>query len=154
MHSDGSKTLSLTVGPGILTGIPMPPSSNNQYLSVIRNGRPRKVPSAKLSLFKKEMMHWALVHRAAVKSARELIGDAPVEIEAYFYFPKTKLIAKTGNWKKLDVSNRLKALHDCLSDILHIDDKLFVACYAEKIIGREETVTVRVTPTQIREVLS
>lgn len=132
-----------------LYGAPLPPSSNNQYASFVRGGRLVHVPSKDLVAYKRTFAGWARLNRPGIQCAIELLGDGGVEVEAFFAFERTRLYTKKDAFKKLDVSNRLKALHDGLSEALGIDDCRFFSVTAEKYFvedATQEQVIVRLSP--------
>lgn len=78
-------------------------------------------------------------------------------MDCIFYFEKSRILSKKLLPKQLDVSNRLKALHDALAKALLIDDCHFFRISAEKQIvpdKRQEGVTVFIEPCDIIEILS
>ncbi len=122
-------------------GLPMPPSSNNQYIPIWSMKRMR--PSKELTDFKNAMQVWALTHADSIRQARELISTwTGVRISCVFEFPFEKILTKDGRPLRLDVTNRLKAFHDCLTDALGFDDKWIVAEACEKAVGKEMAVHV------------
>ena len=134
--------------------LPMPPTSNHQY-SLFRRGRKTyHVPSPKLKSFQEAMKQWLfsrppnfLVEKHKVQT---WIKEGYVlEIGCLFCFKKKNLFTKQDVPKRLDVSNRLKALHDSLCHILEIDDSIFFRVYAEKAIAEDnldEMVFVDIFP--------
>ena len=127
-----------------LEGLPMPPSSNNQYAIIRRGGKSLHVPSRELVKFRKAMQDYAKKERESFWTARQKILDLLAQrkwltVDAIFYFDEKKLFLKKNNQpRKFDVSNRLKALHDELSKCLGgIDDSYFFQVIARKQIGRE-----------------
>lgn len=112
--------------PIILKNIPMPPSSNMQYK--VFSGR--FVPNGSLTRYKKDFERWGLQNHKIILEARERVQrDAQLSISCDFYFSKgrvftTGLKAKSA-LQKLDVTNRVKALHDMVCKILQIDDRQF-----------------------------
>lgn len=125
-------------------GLPMPPSSNNQY---IQRGRFR-VPSLELREFKAEFERVAREREIAFSKAAKLIAEwGALEVHCVFYFPFEKLFTKKSTVKRLDVSNRIKAIHDCLSDAIKRDDADFFLISAEKRVTEEEAyVDVTISP--------
>lgn len=120
--------------------VPMPPSSNNQYATIIRHGRPYHVPSAKLKVFQKEMARYGIEHSSMLPFYRDKVqywlnDEKFLEVRVVFFFKKSQLFTLKDKPKKLDVSNRLKALHDMLSQLLGVDDSLFFKIAAEKTIS-------------------
>ena len=116
----------------IFKKVPLPPSSNNQYISILRHGKIIRASSKELTTFKKNMEWYWIEHNNQLKIAREIFSGLPLSIHVDFFFEKSRLISKKGHLKRLDVSNRLKAIHDALASALLIDDCFFVRISAEK----------------------
>lgn len=119
----------------VFANLPVPPSHNQCYRNVPRIGR---VASAKLIAFRKEMQKWLYQHHSEVKLAVDKCGDALdagflFQVNCYFLFNRKSLYTLEGQPKKMDVSNRIKALHDSIADIIQIDDRLFWSVYCEKV---------------------
>jgi len=120
-----------------LINIPMPPSSNNMYATVKSRGRMIRVKSAGMRSWEVEFRAWALVHHKDLSIARSWVsgrvfsGDA-IRLDRYFWFWPSSIVCKDGSPKKLDVTNRIKALDDALADVLHVDDKWFFSGYVTK----------------------
>lgn len=102
----------------------MPPSSNNMYA-----GTTRRFKSAVARQFDRDFLTWALVNAQAIAQIRQHLQanmdrDARIELNAVFYFPRAAIITKTGAAKRNDTSNRIKALHDSISEAIGFDDSL------------------------------
>lgn len=137
----------------ILNDIPIPPSSNHQYNSIIVKGRPVRVPAKEFNTYKKQFAEWFFRNKELVTQARETIRiwNSPLEVAMYCCFDHSRLITKDGRCKRLDISNRSKILHDLLSDALQIDDSVFVSTPMEKAIATtNEGVIVKIRPFQFR----
>lgn len=115
----------------ILKRIPIPPTSNNLYASVrgrlIKSIEGRKYESA-LKLY--SIRNFKILDK--IKS--NLKPSDSLRVDCFFIFHKNRIISKKGEYKKLDVTNRIKALHDAISDMVGIDDKQFISVGCEKII--------------------
>ena len=130
-----------------LVDLPMPPTSNNQYRSFVRDGKVRHVSSPELKAFKQNMWAYSLQHSQKIKTIRPLMINRRLCVSAIFNFFPESIFCKDGRVKKMDVSNRLKSLHDCLNEILEIDDSYIFKVHAEKrqtVI--RESVTVLIHP--------
>jgi Holliday junction resolvase RusA-like endonuclease len=138
----------------LFTKVPMSPSSNNQYTLVRRGGRTFHVPSLELKTYQKNMIKYPLTCPELFMVGKQKIKDwlahgLPLEIRAIFFFKREKIFTKAGKAKKLDVSNRIKALHDCLCELLEMDDSMFFRVYVEKAEchpNLEEMVCVEILP--------
>lgn len=65
-------------------------------------------------------------------------NGTPLEIRCVFFFKKSRMLTKAGMPKRLDTSNRIKALHDGVAQMMKIDDCWFFRVYAEKVIALSE----------------
>lgn len=117
----------------VFNDVPIPPSSNNQYKVFRRNNKIVHASSLSLVAFRKEIDAYFLRNMDSIKIARELFGgNKPLSVNCYFAFEKSRIYTKRGHFKRLDVSNRLKALHDAFAKVLLIDDSCFVHVSASK----------------------
>lgn len=138
----------------VLKGIPMPPTGNKQYASFLRNSRIIRIKSKMANRYDVDFNVWAMLNKQALKDALNNLNGMGIEIEAFFGFHQSKLIGKKGQFKRLDVTNRLKALHDNLCAAIGIDDSQFISSYEEKFVIDDkelEQVIVRLTPAPIRQ---
>jgi Holliday junction resolvase RusA-like endonuclease len=132
--------------------LPIPPSSNNQYILVRRGKKTYHVPSAELLVFRSNVSHYALQTRNVLNEAKKTFTEfKQFQIHCLFTFKRERLFTKQNTVKKLDVSNRLKALHDEVSRIIGIDDSQFFEISATKrplepFEGAEECVKVTLFP--------
>ena len=120
------------------TNIPMPHSSNNMYKTNYHNGRRYKVAEA--IQFESDFSKWILTHRyqlGVLKNHLQTLDPKKIEfkIERYFYFLHTDVYTKKGHKKKLDVTNYVKALDDCLFTELGYDDSLIMHSISRKLVG-------------------
>lgn len=134
----------------VFTRVPLPPSSNSAYLSFVRRGVVRHVCSPELVKFKAMMENYFVANMQTVKFARELLPGLPLSIDVDLGFKRERLLTKKGHFKKIDTSNRLKAMHDCFARALLIDDSAFIRVSARKhAVRRPEdegcTVTICIT---------
>ena len=138
----------------VLEGLPMPPSSNHQYKLFRRNGKTYHVPSTELKTFKAAITHYTLKNSSQYLACLNLISQWRKEkhlfhCNATFYFKKPRIFTLKGEPRKIDVSNRIKAIHDSVSQMLHLDDSYFFSIGAKKLIckeGDEEHVTIEIFP--------
>lgn len=137
----------------VLRGIPMPPSTNKQYITFHRQGKVYRVKSTDSKRYDVDFTAWAWLNKRILMDALNQLNGMGVEIETFFGFHKKKLIGQRGQFKRLDVTNRLKALHDNLCAAIGIDDSQFISSYEEKFIiedKEKEQVIIRLTPAPIR----
>lgn len=135
-------------------GVPLPPSSNHQYATIMRHGRPIRIPAKETKDYEKIFKAWLLSNKDAIKSARESIVEwkKPLSISMVVAFKRERLVTRDGRLKRLDVTNRIKAIHDLMSDALGIDDSLFISCPTEKVVADnyEEQVVICIRPSELR----
>lgn len=108
----------------IFSGIPLPPSSNNMYRNARFGGRTK---SLDFRIWERDFASWALENAQVLNRARELLKSRlkPGKVLAMhptFFFERSRILSKSGKPKRNDTSNYLKALHDALAAILHVDD--------------------------------
>lgn len=116
--------------------VPMPPTSNLAYSSFMRGGRVVRVCSKELVAFKSQFSAYHMANLNGFGAGKLIFGGKPLFIDCDFYFPQERLYTKDGRLKRLDVSNRLKALHDCMATALEIDDCQFMEISARKLVGK------------------
>lgn len=138
----------------IIRDLPLPPSSNNQYLLVRRKGKSYHVSSPELKKFKVEMEEYPLKrpndfiqNLSLIKAWKE--KKLRLEFHSTFYFSYGRIFTKDHRPKKMDVSNRIKALHDCVASMLGMDDSIIFKMVAEKTLAKmdeKERVEIQIFP--------
>lgn len=131
----------------------MPPSSNNQYFLARRGNKTYHVPSDELKAFKALMDQYAIKEGMSFTFNTNLVRQWISEpcgliIKSNFFFHEKRMMTKQHLPKRLDCSNRIKALHDNLCRVIGIDDKWFFKVEAEKLIcppGVQETTMVEIS---------
>lgn len=144
-----------------LSNLPMPPSSNHQYAARSFPGRhakgfagPKKegfalariCPTSELTRFEKAIKEsWKadLDNNIALHKCRALLRDwmmrgLYIRVETYAFFPYFDLFTKEGLPRKMDGTNRLKALHDCLAELLEVDDSWFWDAEVKKRVDEKD----------------
>ncbi len=116
--------------------MPMPPTSNHLYASHLRLGRVIRVPSREYKEYRAKMLGFRLGNHIGFVAARGRFTDKPLSIHCDFFFPYEKIYTLDGRFKRMDVSNRLKAVHDELCEALGIDDCQFLEISARKLVGK------------------
>lgn len=117
---------------GRLKTLPMPPTLNQSYVNVGK----RRICSRGLNEFKAATLRWGLAHKAQlcrIRAKLEEFEGYKVRLEFLFKFEPGKLFTKQGKFKKLDVSNRIKAAEDSVSALLGFDDRNVFRIEAEKV---------------------
>lgn len=111
-----------------IKGFPLPPSANELYANIPGRGR---IKTEALKSFEAEVHYWSMKNQHLLLPARELcqsIGPGCfIRLHKFFYFRPHKILTKSGEPRKNDTSNRIKALEDVLAKLLGIDDKWFWA---------------------------
>jgi hypothetical protein len=149
-----AKTVDLT--PIWITGLPIPPSSNAQYKPF------RNVTTGKLSFkscpeliaYKHDMDHCFYQYPTQffqnIKKLQSWLDNGIYfEVKATFLFSRKTLLTQKDTPKRMDVSNRLKSLHDGLARLLQVDDSLFFRISAEKRLAhanQPESVVIEIKP--------
>ena len=81
-------------------------------------------------------------HAVEIDLARELTLVAGsrrfIHVDTVFYMLRGRILCKDGTPKRNDTSNRIKALHDALAQILGIDDSYFFSGSYDKIAVDDE----------------
>lgn len=134
--------------------LPLPPSTNELYSTFVRRGAVNRVPSRALNEFKREMDKWAAEHREAIEECSKMVHKwlrlgLFVRMEIDVFFLQERVFTKEGKAKKNDVSNRIKALEDCLCSHLRFDDKNIFEVVARKRTGKVKRCEVRFMPSFI-----
>lgn len=134
----------------ILTRLPIPPTSNRFVIPA--NGRLIKSPEARR--YEATMKMYELRHFKEIEQIREAFKNKHLKVDRYFVFSKDRLITKKNTLKKLDTSNRVKVLDDCVSKLIGIDDCLFITGVAEKLWcdnPKDEQVIIKFSEYKIRQ---
>lgn len=132
-------------GPSIIVfdDLPVPPSTNQIYKQVGY----RRVPSKKLKDFKDACANWMLGHQQELRTAhKELIpyvrDNHWIQLNIFLCLQRRDIWTQQNTIKKLDASNRIKALEDAISDMMGIDDRFFSLGLAEKIVTKQRSKAV------------
>lgn len=137
----------------IIKGFPLPPSSNKLYsafkgrLVKSKGGREYDV---KVDVFK-------IVYKRkleAVKNEISKLNTNALKVSCIFVFHKNRIIGQKGQVKKLDVTNRVKQVHDNLAKIIEIDDCHFFETPIKKVIcesEKDEQVIIIIEPSLIEK---
>lgn len=110
----------------MLRKMPVPPSANQLY--AFAKTYNRMVKTKVYREYEREVLRWRQLNELQIKDCRDFfrdLGNQVINVDATFYMPKTEIICKSGKPKRNDTSNRLKALHDVLSELIGIDDCYF-----------------------------
>ena len=149
------------VGAIIISAIPLPPSDNAQYKTVVRrdtkarNGyKTLRVKSDSAQKYKKQFSDWALVNAQSLVKARKAVAswEGTIELQLYFAMEVHRLFTLDKRIKKNDATNRDKNLQDCLAASLLIDDSRFKLVRLEQVISapNSEQVLAILKPKKVR----
>lgn len=120
----------------------MPPSDNDIQRSAKTGYR---YDTDEYKLFKHAITVWEMLHRQGLKEVRASIQDWKyIGLEIGLEFPESALFNKQGGIKRLDATNRLKALCDALSKLLERDDSHFWEVLVFKQVGKMSRCHVKV----------
>lgn len=104
--------------------LPLPPSENEIYRNVPGIGR---AATQALRNWRGLVQVWMLQNKSEMQRVRAWVREQPeplvLNISSAFVFHKPRLWSKQGVPKQLDASNRIKALHDAVAEILGVDDR-------------------------------
>ena len=122
-----------------IKGFPLPPSVNALYLNLPGRGRCK---SPKYRAYEESVRFWLYKNNPSIQTLRVILGDIPkgtvLRVDQTFYFQRKSIITKDGRPKKNDTSNRLKALHDAIAELIGIDDCYFWdGTYSKRIATHE-----------------
>lgn len=117
----------------------MIPSMNNLYFNNPRGGRTLKTPGQKLQ---KEII--AHLVQNYPSELRYFLPDVPYFIYYRVYFEAVENKSSKTRYKRLDVTNRLKFIEDCLKEAGGVDDSAFFLNLVEKRLapGGQEKVEI------------
>lgn len=109
-----------------LRGLPLPPSVNELHRSV---GRGRVIKSEKYRAYEHKCTVWMLQNNYQLLPARAMARECGpakfLKIDCMFFMLREQIVSLAQLPKPNDTSNRLKAAHDAIAQMLHIDDKYF-----------------------------
>lgn len=134
--------------------LPFPPTSNKIYIVYMSQGKVRHGASQVLREFKRDFYHYEKCHALLCLQNRNLAQEwvkknFVLHIHTEFFFEKSRIFTKDGRIKKIDLSNRLKAIHDLVSTLLRIDDSIFFnlsATKKEAKPGEQEHASIHIHP--------
>lgn len=123
------------------------PTANNLYLSMRgKGGRIMRIPSPQLRTFK-ESIRQLIAHKKGLFRTRE--GRDWYRLSIKIYMP---MLTKAGKVRRWDISNRIKALEDAITEALGLEDSFISVCLAEKVDDPDMTVQSYRFSVDIRQV--
>lgn len=141
-----------------LNDLPFPITVNESLASV--KGRLIKTKKAREYLHSMEIWtkknQW-FIDQCKVIIKKWMISKTPLRVDTFLAWPESEVLVDTKNktaihWaQQKDGTNRIKQLHDALSEILEIDDRYFFYSDCSKIISDNDQKKCMVTiqPTKI-----
>lgn len=119
-----------------LEGLPLPPSDNNLFPTVMVSGRPRRVRSAEYTAWLATMEGYHLKHNAALRAFAKGAKNHCLAITITLDLPWSVVFTASPRAKdhlhEFDAQNRIKAICDWLAAALDIDDRWFFRVSVEK----------------------
>lgn len=126
---------------------PLPPTANHLFINARGGGR---VKGPGYRRYAVECEHWRYRNLQRVALIRSELQNWPmIRIDTIFVMPRISILCKDGRPKRNDTSNRIKACHDLLADMLCLDDSRFWAGSFDKIPSDPQTpaqVLIRISP--------
>ena len=122
---------------------PMPPSSNKIYKHFLdrRSKKVRRVSTDSLKQFNVESLRWKLHNKKLCEQAHELFKDeAYIKVVVQVGLHDDHIHTKKGKVRKMDVSNRGKALFDSISKLIDVDDCHFFDVRLIKVKVEKNTI--------------
>lgn len=118
----------------VLDRLPLPPTSNHMYATIMAGGRPIRIPSRESKAFKQAVQVWRLQNLQLSNLARAEFSGHAIQIDRYFAFRRERLWTLDGRPKSIDATNFIKPLDDALAEyVLGFDDRWFWSGTCEKI---------------------
>lgn len=123
----------------------VPPSVNASYATNFKTKK--RFPSKSLIAFKK-LFNSSSIHifdgptKTTLKDFLNEIRSKKLCLIVQVYFKRERLFTKDGRIKKLDISNRIKSVEDCICKAIGIDDSQIFRVVAEKCVTDCEEQTV------------
>lgn len=122
----------------------IPPTSNNIYVTIWK--RKQVVKSKEAVAFHSRFVSEVVPKYLPWLSRMSKSPDTIYQVSTYFYLDQWDIFNKgwfqtprkaQTRYKKMDTGNRLKLIHDCLSDALGVDDSHFFNLTAAKAPAQE-----------------
>lgn len=120
----------------MLLDFPMPPSENAMYRNREKGGR---CATKALLDYRQAVQDWVWSHQNQFHRIRKMIPkNELLRVGTVFCFPRSRIFTKDGRPKRLDTSNRIKAIHDEVGKLLEIDDSHIWDFFAMKMESDDE----------------
>jgi hypothetical protein len=111
--------------------------------------RGRLIKSIEARKYSASIDRYAMIYFSKIESIKNSIPkNSTVDVHCDFFFHRNRIFGQKGQIKKIDVSNRIKQVHDSISKLINIDDSRFSFISARKYaIDMEMIESVAVTIT-------
>jgi Holliday junction resolvase RusA-like endonuclease len=125
----------------IFDDVPMPPSLNNAYPTVKTRTGFRRVKGPGLIQYRRDMMDYYLVNKRQFITTKQFVQEWLskewhfIQMDIAFAFAQDQLLTKQLKPKRMDLSNRIKAVEDMICELLGIDDSLVWGGFYEKALA-------------------
>lgn len=133
-------------------GLPLPVSENELYVNASHGGRRMSYQGR---WFKNQMRVWALNNVPIIWATREWLTnyyeptEQTLKIHVKMHCKKSRLFTQSGLPRRYDGQNFLKALIDCVSELIGVDDSHFFKVEVIKSVTRDENEGVTVTLSEL-----
>lgn len=140
-----------------LLGAPFPPSVNALYRSGRgHRGKVNRFKTRAAIDFEKAFDLWTFQNLQQINRAKQFARECEHTLQLYLSFKidfvvrHTDLYTKTNTHKRIDCTNRIKALLDVMSHALELDDRKFFLGQVQFLIGETKCVNMELSKTPIR----
>ncbi len=122
----------------------IPPTSNSIYVTIWK--QKRIVKSKEAEAFKQRFISEVVPTYLPWISRMSSSPETIYEVTTIFYLDRWDIMNKgwfnnprtaASRYKKMDTGNRLKLIHDCLSEAIGVDDSHFFSIKANKAVAQE-----------------
>jgi Holliday junction resolvase RusA-like endonuclease len=141
--------------------LPISPSVNRCFQSVMRGRHSTIIATKEFRTFKMEMVLYHGKRTQEFKQAKEIVNQwledgFVLRFDLIFILPKDRLFTKTktakNKFKRIDADNRIKPMQDAVSEMLAIDDSNFFESKSVKMIGNKECMNVTIQKATIKTI--
>ena len=129
----------------------IPPTSNNIYVTIWK--RKRIAKSREAEAFQNRFISEVVPKYLPYISRMSTSPDVTYLVTTIFYLDQWDIFNKgwfqmpkkaATRYKKMDTGNRLKLIHDCLSEAIGVDDSHFFSISASKVPAQEHGIEPQV----------
>lgn len=114
----------------VIEDFPLSPSVNKLLGNNRGRGKKGRYKTKEYKAFEDQVLIWSLANKRLIKIYSEKIhswieSGYYLKVDCEFRFKKHRIWTKDNKPQQLDSSNYIKALHDQLSGVIHVDDRYF-----------------------------